>query len=380
MARQCGDHGIEVGGAAGRDGRVLLEVSRRQHRGCQLAELFAVTSGRLHGLVNGRGRQRALVAGDAGDGETGRTTGRGRDGECLVQAATPGTAGGMPELDEDAKVAAEASPGEDAVEPLHALNAVHVAHERELGVNRQLVRQPGDARLVHGLVRQQDITDAELPEAPHLRHGGRRDAARTRAQLLREDLRRHGGLPVREQCDLVSGAVLRHRADVVGEGLAAQEHPRRAQEAGAGLGSLGGELLGGDRVPVRRAAEALLSGCDRPTPQLGDPLLVVHRPPPHPGAVQSGIRHAARRPTSRTLWPVVERGQGRRGPLSGDRSSSWSWSSWWWSGWWWSRCSTCWWTVRWWCWRWCRRRWSCWEWCRRRWSCSGWCRRRWSCW
>jgi len=148
---------------------------------------------------------------------------------------------------------------QDPVQDGHAVGAVDIAIRREAGIGGELARQPGDARLVHQLVGQQQPGEAKGPVHPQLADGGHGDAPGAAGQLTGGQLGRHGRLAVRRQLHPGTGAVGGHRRQVARQRrLAQREH--RVAEPGRGKGRRRPGQARGSRAvhPGREQADTLV--------------------------------------------------------------------------------------------------------------------------
>ena len=213
-------------------------------------------AGGLHPWIAADG---TLVAGHARHGErAGRGRGLGhRERLVIGPAAGPLQA----DLHQDREPAPGRAGIEDPVQDGHAVGAVHVAVRHEAAVGGELVRQPGDARLVHQLIGQQQPGEAEGPVGPQLADGGHGDAPGAAGQLAGGELGRHGGLAVRCQLHPGPGAVGGHRRQVARQGRLAQREQRVAEPRRVHRGPGPGELRRGR--PRRQEARALVGRLSR---------------------------------------------------------------------------------------------------------------------
>ena len=213
-------------------------------------------AGGLHPWIAADG---TLVAGHARHGER---AGRGRGlGHRVGLLVGPAAGAIQADLHQHREPAPGRPGGEDPVQDGHAVGAVDVAVHRKAGVGGELVRQPGDTRLVHQLVGQQQPGEAEGPVGPQLANAGHGDAPGTAGQLAGGELGRHGGLAVRRQLHPGLGAVGGHRRQVARQRRLAQREHRVAEPGRVHRWPGPGELSRGR--PGRQQAQALVGRLSR---------------------------------------------------------------------------------------------------------------------
>ncbi|CAD5952014.1 protein of unknown function [Streptomyces sp. KY75] len=157
---------------------------------------------------------------------------------------------------------------------LHQLDPAHgvdVTDEAELRVGAHLAGQPAQRDRVDQLVGEEDAADPVRAVDPGLvRHGGG-DAPGAALQLVREELRGHGGLAVRGEGEAVALRVRLQQGEVVLHRLGGEGEDGGGEPAGEEVAALGGE--GGDGQALGVGRERLEAVVDAFFGEAGGQLL-----------------------------------------------------------------------------------------------------------